>query len=90
MILLGRNLAQKDGRDVLTDIKQDANLQRIPVVVQTTWQDNEGMGRVCNRTGDCHWYLTKPEDCERFTEVVELLEDFSLNVVALPTRISHE
>jgi chemotaxis family two-component system response regulator Rcp1 len=36
LILLDLNLPNKDGREVLAEIKADANLMRIPVIVLTT------------------------------------------------------
>ena len=39
LILLDLNLPRKDGREVLEEIKSDARLRRIPVIVLTTSQD---------------------------------------------------
>src|SRR5262245_49998187 len=38
LILLDYNLPRKDGREVLAEVKGDANLKAIPVVVLTTSQ----------------------------------------------------
>src|SRR5260221_4763729 len=38
LILLDLNLPRKDGREVLAEIKEDADLRRIPVVILTTSQ----------------------------------------------------
>jgi len=38
IILLDLNLPRKDGREVLSEIKADPNLKRIPVVIFTTSQ----------------------------------------------------
>ena len=38
LILLDLNMPKKDGRDALREIKSDADLRRIPVVVLTMWR----------------------------------------------------
>src|SRR5262245_24416947 len=39
VILLDLNMPKKDGREVLEEIKKDANLKTIPVVILTTSED---------------------------------------------------
>ena len=41
IVLLDLNLPRKDGREVLKEIKEDADLKRIPVVILTTSEAEE-------------------------------------------------
>jgi CheY-like chemotaxis protein len=82
LILLDLNLPKKDGRQVLADIKTDAELRRIPVVVLTTSAaDEDVLGSY-----DLHAnaYVTKPVDFDRFVEVIRQIDDFFISVVKLP------
>lgn len=82
LILLDLNLPKKDGREVLAEIKADATLRRIPVVILTTSQAEEDI----LRTYDLHAnsYITKPVDVDQFFRAIRLIEDYWLTVVALP------
>jgi len=82
IILLDLNLPQKDGREVLEEIKTDDNLKRIPVVVLTTSKAEEDI----IKSYDLHAnsYITKPVDFDQFIKVVRSIEDFWLEVVRLP------
>lgn len=82
LILLDLNLPRKDGREVLTDIKQDEILRRIPVVILTTSQAEEDILRTYELHGNC--YITKPVDLEQFIRVIKSIEDFWLTIVKLP------
>lgn len=82
LILLDLNLPRKDGREVLTDIKQDESLRRIPVVILTTSQAEEDILKTYELHGNC--YITKPVDLEQFIRVVKSIEDFWLTIVKLP------
>ncbi len=82
LILLDLNLPRKDGREVLAEIKQDASLKRIPVVILTTSQDEEDVMRSYNLHANC--YVTKPIDLHQFMKVVKSIEDFWLSIVKLP------
>ncbi|HXG49714.1 MAG TPA: response regulator [Methylomirabilota bacterium] len=84
LILLDLNLPRKDGREVLTEIKSDERLKRIPVVVLTTSQAEEDILRAYNLNANC--YVTKPVDLDQFIRVVQTIEDFWLSVVKLPTE----
>lgn len=82
LILLDLNLPRKDGREVLSEIKSDERLQRIPVVVLTVSQSDEDILRAYNLNANC--YITKPVDLEQFIKVVRSIEDFWLAIVKLP------
>jgi CheY-like chemotaxis protein len=76
------NLPRKDGREVLAEIKADAGLRRIPVIVLTTSQDEEDILKTYDLHANC--YVTKPLDFEQFMHVVQSVEDFWLSVVTFP------
>ena len=82
IILLDLNLPKKDGREVLHDIKNDADLKRIPVVVLTTSKAEEDVLRTYDLHANC--YVTKPVDLEKFIVVVKSIDAFWLTVVTLP------
>ena len=82
LILLDLNLPKKDGREVLSEIKADRALKRIPVVVLTTSQSEEDVLRSYDLHANC--YIPKPVDFERFIEVVRSIDAFWLTVVKLP------
>jgi chemotaxis family two-component system response regulator Rcp1 len=82
IILLDLNLPKKDGREVLSEIKKDDNLKRIPVVILTTSKAEEDVMRTYNLHANC--YVTKPVDLEKFIVVVKSIDAFWLTVVTLP------
>lgn len=82
IILLDLNLPKKDGREVLSEIKNDENLKRIPVVILTTSKAEEDVLRSYQLHANC--YVTKPVDLEKFIVVVQSIDMFWLSVVTLP------
>ena len=82
LILLDLNLPRKNGREVLAEIKQDADLRRIPVVVMTSSDDEKDILAAYNLHVNC--YVTKPVDLGQFLRVVKSIEHFWLSVVKLP------
>ena len=82
LILLDLNLPRMDGREVLAEIKGDAELRTIPVVVLTTSAAEEDI--VSSYDLHANAYVTKPVDFERFIEVVRQIDDFFVSVVKLP------
>ena len=82
LILLDLNLPKKNGREVLEEIKKDANFRRIPVVILTVSKDEEDILGSYNNHANC--YIAKPVDLSRFISVVKSIEDFWLTVVKLP------
>jgi CheY-like chemotaxis protein len=82
LILLDLNLPRKDGREVLVEVKQDADLKRIPVVILTSSAAEQDVVQAYNLHANC--YITKPVDLDQFLKVVRSIEDFWLIVVKLP------
>jgi len=82
LILLDLNLPRKDGREVLTEIKADEKLKRIPVVILTTSQAEEDILKAYHLNANC--YISKPVDLDQFMKVVKTIEDFWLTIVRLP------
>lgn len=82
LIMLDLNLPRKDGREVLAEIKADASLQTIPIVVLTTSRAERDVLRAYQLNANC--YITKPVDFQQFLEVVRSIESFWLFIVTLP------
>ncbi len=68
IVLLDLNLPNKDGRTVLSEIKADANLAQIPIVVLTTSQADEDILRAYQLHANC--YIIKPIDFHQFLRIV--------------------
>jgi len=84
LILLDLNLPRRDGREVLAEIKKDAILGQIPVVVLTTSAADEDILRSYQLHANA--YVTKPVDFDRFLDVVRKIDQFFVSVVKLPPR----
>ena len=82
IILLDLNLPKKDGREVLSSIKNDERFKQIPVVILTTSEAEEDVLRSYELHANC--YITKPVDLDKFIMVVQSIDRFWLTVVTLP------
>lgn len=82
LILLDLNLPRKDGREVLTELKQDDDLKSIPVVVLTSSNAERDVLKTYDLGANC--YITKPVDLDQFADVVKSIEEFWFVVVKLP------
>ena len=76
MILLDLNLPRVDGREVLAQIKNDANLKTIPTVILTTSIAESDIQKSYELQANC--YLTKPVELDRFETLVASINDFWL------------
>src|SRR3954454_15930937 len=84
LILLDLNLPRKDGREVLAEIKGDASLRSIPVVILTTSRADQDILQSYELHANC--YITKPVDLDQFITVVKSIESFWLTIVTLPRQ----
>jgi len=82
VILLDLNLPRKNGREVLDEIKADATLRCIPVVVLTT--SNAPQDIQAAYAGHANAYLTKPLDLDQFFALMASFSQFWLTAARLP------
>lgn len=68
LILLDIRMPQVDGIEVLSQIKADPELRRIPVIMLTTTDDPREVDR-CHDIG-CSSYIVKPVDYGKFAEAI--------------------
>ena len=85
VILLDLNLPKKNGLEVLGEIKADASLKRIPVVIITSSEAEQDILKTYDLHVNC--YVNKPVDLEQFIKVVQSIETFWLTIVKLPSEI---
>jgi len=85
LIILDLNMPRKNGHEVLSEIKSDPLLLRIPVIVLTTSQAQEDVNRAYAEHANC--YIRKPVDFEEFENVMILIERFWFETVILPARL---
>ena len=84
LVVLDLNLPRKDGREVLSEVKADPNLARIPVVIFTTSQASSDISRSYELGANC--YLRKPGNLPDFVAVVQSMADFWLGFASLPRK----
>jgi chemotaxis family two-component system response regulator Rcp1 len=84
LVVLDLNLPRRDGRQVLSDIKADPALAKIPVVIFTTSQANSDISRSYELGANC--YLRKPGNLPEFVAVVQSMAQFWLGFARLPQR----
>ena len=69
LVLLDINLPRLNGLEVLTEIKKDKSLRRIPIVLLTVSRRDEDVARGYEE--GCNSFIQKPVEFERFVEVVK-------------------
>ncbi|MFP4007538.1 MAG: response regulator [Spirulinaceae cyanobacterium] len=82
LVLLDLNLPRKDGREVLAEIKGDAKLKSIPVVVLTTSRNEDDITQSYNLHVNC--YITKSRNLSELFRIVKGIEEFWLGTATLP------
>ena len=86
IILLDLNMPRKDGHEALAEIKADASLRRIPVVVLTTSEDETDL--LTSYDLGASSFITKPMSFQALVEVMKTIGKYWIETVTLPT--SHE
>ena len=81
LVLLDLNMPRKDGREVLTEMKADPELRKIPVVILTTSQAEEDVVRSYELHANC--YISKPVGLNELSRVVRMIDEFWFGIVRL-------
>jgi len=80
--LLDLNLPGRDGCDVLEAIRDDPDLQCLPILVLTSSAASDDVVR-CNESR-ANAYLTKPSEYDEFTSLAGAVERFWFSQARLP------
>ncbi|MDH3740709.1 MAG: response regulator [Hyphomicrobiales bacterium] len=83
LILLDLNMPKMDGREALKHIKANSATRRIPIVVFTTSNSEDDIDSTYELGVSS--YISKPSSVEGLKEVVNTLNGYWSNLVALPT-----
>ena len=86
LILLDLNLPKKDGLEVLRELKGDARLAQIPIIVLTTSDRENDVKKAYALHANC--YLTKPLEIDDFIAKVRAIEQFWLTYARLPQGLT--
>jgi len=81
LLILDIRMPKADGIEVLTTIKADPELMKIPVIMLTT-ADNTKDVNICHDLG-CSIYVVKPVEYEVFVKTARKIGAF-LNIVEIP------
>ena len=87
LILLDLNMPKKDGREVLAELKSDARLRQIPIVVLTTSKTEEDIVR--SYTLGVNSFITKPVTFEGLVDAMTVFTQYWFEIVALPQNGHH-
>lgn len=82
LILLDLNMPRKDGREALREIKADAELRSIPIVVLTTSKAEEDIYRTYDL--GVNSFITKPVTFAGLVDVMKALGRYWFEIVELP------
>lgn len=82
LILLDLNMPKKDGRQVLRELKADAKLKGIPVVIFTTSSSEDDV-RASYETGASS-FIVKPSGYNTLLELLERLRKYWFETTVLP------
>jgi two-component system, chemotaxis family, response regulator Rcp1 len=74
LMILDLNLPKKNGRAVLAEVKADAGLRTIPVVVFSTSRSMLDIGRSYELGANC--YVSKPGDLDGYLQTLRAIEEF--------------
>lgn len=84
LILLDLNMPRMNGREFLAEIKKDADLAAIPVVVLTTSDVERDV--VASYKLGAAGYITKPVDMEQFLDAIRQLDNYWFVLARLPKK----
>ncbi len=84
LVILDLNLPKKDGRAVLAEVKTDADLRTIPIVVFSTSRSMPDIG--CSYALGANCYVSKPGNLKDYLAAVQSIEQFWFGTASLPRK----
>ena len=84
LVLLDLNMPRMDGRAVLFEMKMDAALQSIPVVVLSTSESQDDILKAYRLDANC--YISKPVEIDHFFRIIQSIQSFWHATAKLPPR----
>jgi len=88
LILLDLNMPKVDGREALRQIKSDANLRSIPIIVLTTSKAEEDIYRSYDL--GVNSFISKPVTFDGLVAVMKALGKYWFEIVELPSSRKEE
>ena len=85
LMVIDLNLPRRDGRELLSKLKSDAELHTIPVIVITSSDAETDIIKSYELHANC--FLTKPLNLDEFLRTLEATAKFWLTVARLPGRV---
>lgn len=82
IILLDLNMPRKDGREALSELKQDPRFKTIRVIIMTTSNADEDIARSYAQSAAS--YITKPVTFDALVDVIRTFGKYWLEIVELP------
>ncbi|MFH7243515.1 MAG: response regulator [Spirulina sp.] len=83
LILLNLDFPHQNSLAMLTDLKGDANLRRIPVIVISDSGQMDTVFQSYFHQGNC--YVTTSNDTQQLAAIIQQIESFWLGIVTLPS-----
>lgn len=87
LILLDINMPKVDGKQVLKEIRNDPELNMLPVIMLTT--SNQERDIIDSYKLGVNAYINKPVTISDFLEAIRKLEEFWLQLIILPTQAAN-
>jgi len=83
LVLLDRNLPRKNGLEVLDEMRADASLALIPVIVLTSSAAQQDV-EACYARG-ANAFVVKPIELDAFMDLIRAIRGFWLEMAQLPS-----
>ncbi len=84
IVLLDLNLPKIDGHEVLQEIRNDDELQTLPVIILTSSESKDDIVESYELNSNA--YITKPVTAADFLQLVDTFEEFWFTIVRLPPK----
>jgi chemotaxis family two-component system response regulator Rcp1 len=84
LVMLDLTMPKKNGFEVLAEIKADAGLKNIPVIIFSVSKSERDIRHAYDLQANC--YIVKPADLNGLIVVIKAIDDFWLTAATLPEK----